>query len=30
MGFNSHVEKWANEKLPVPESWKNAVKQQQV
>ena len=29
MGFNSHFEKWANERLPVPSSWKAAVQQQQ-
>jgi sodium/potassium/calcium exchanger 4 len=24
MAFNSHIEKWANEKLPVPQSWRDA------
>ena len=29
MGFNHHVEKWANERLPVPSSWKASHQQQQ-
>ncbi len=29
MAFNSNFERWAKAKLPVPQSWKDAVEQQE-